>query len=192
MLQDKYKIIHKISKFYDKCNNYSMKGTIIYLTSFCAQNKELKSLVNSFHASYFFNTDICYPSIQNIFYVEKDNSYENERLDQDFNIIDSKINLDPISDKIYENVSNLVNNITFKQSILNLDEIYRMNKDYFLNPNFFVKINAILSKYKLKESAKSAIMTYFEKSIFSSELALKSSHLLKSIDNDLLIAHNLE
>ena len=192
ILQDKYKIMHKISKFYNKCNDYSMKGTIIYLTSFCAQNEELKSIVNSFHTSYFFNTNICYPSIQNLFYVENDNSYENERLNQDFNIIDSKINLDPISDKIYENVSNLINNITFKQSILNLDEIYRINKDYFLNPNLFVKINAILSKYKLKESARRAIMTYFEKCIFSSEIALKSSHLLKSIDNDLLIAHKLE
>ena len=133
-----------------------MKRTIVYLTSFCAQNKELKSLVNSFHASYFFNTDICYPSIQNIFYVEKNNSYEKERLNQDFNIIDAKINLVPISEKIYENVTNLINNITFKQSILNLDEIYRIDNDYFLNPNLFVKINAILSKYKLKESARKA------------------------------------
>ena len=35
-------------------------------------------------------------------------------------------------------------------------------------------------------------MTYFEKCIFSSDIALKSSYLLKSIDNDLLKAHNLE
>ena len=168
-----------------------MKGTIIYLTSFCVRNKELKSLINSCHASYFYNTEICYPSKRSILYVDKDISYENEILNKEFNIIDSKIKLCPISEKIFENTINLINSITFKQSIINLDEIYRLNNDYFLDPNLFIKVYAVLTKLRLKESARRAIMVYFENSINSSDIALKSSYILKNLDKNILNSHNL-
>ena len=191
IIQDKHKIIQKISKFYYECNDFSMKGTIIYLTSFSVQNKELKSLINSCHASYFYNTEICYPSKRSILYVDKDISYENEILNKEFNIIDSKIKLCPISEKIFENTINLINSITFKQSIINLDEIYRLNNDYFLDPNLFIKVYAVLTKFRLKESARRAIMVYFENSINSSDIALKSSYILKNLDKNILNSHNL-
>ena len=91
-----------------------MKGTIIYLTSFSVQNRELKSLINSCHDSYFYNSEICYPSKRNILNADKEFSYENEILNKEFNIIDSKIKFCPISEKIFENTINLFNSITFK------------------------------------------------------------------------------
>ena len=193
IIQNKYKIFEKISKLYYECNDYSMKGTIIYLTSLVAQNKELKSTVNTFHVSYFFNTEICYPSEK---WVLFDNNeiidYENEQLNKDLSIINSKIKLNMISEKIYDNVTNLINSIAFKQSFINLDEIYKLNSNYFLNINLFIRIYSVLARYKLKESARRAIMIYFERCLFSSEIALKSSQILKSIGNNLLNAHKLD
>ena len=193
MLQDKYNIISRIKRFYDICNDYSMKGTIIYLISCSVQNKELKPIINScHHNSYFFNTDICFPSEKSILYIDKTFSYENEQLNKDINIIKSKISLNPISEKIYNNVINLINNITFKQSIINLDDLYRINKYYFCNANLFIKIYSILTKYKLTLSARRAIMLYFEKCIYSSEIAFECSKLLKNLEKNILNAHELK
>ena len=166
IIQNKYNIFQRISKLYYECNDFSIKGTIIYLTSYAALNKELKSTLKSYHVSFFFNTNICYPSEKWVLFNEKKISCENDQLNKDFNIINSKIKLGLISEQIYDNVTNLLNNITFRLSIINLDEIYKINYKYFLNVNLFIRIYAVLAKYKLKESARRAIMVYFEKCMF--------------------------
>ena len=193
IIQDKYNIIQRISNFYKSCNDYSMKGTIIYLTCYSVQNKELKPMVNTYHTSYFYNTNICYPSEKEILNMDKTFTYyENEKLYKDMNIIQYKIILNPICEEIYNNITNLLNNITFKQSILNLDELYRNNSYYFINENLFVKVYAILTRYKFKQSARKAILLYFEKCIYSSGIALKSSLLIKKLEKNILNAHDLE
>ena len=170
-----------------------MKGTIIYLTCYSVQNKELKPMVNTYHTSYFYNTNICYPSEKEILNMDKTFTYyENEKLYKDMNIIQYKIILNPICEEIYNNITNLLNNITFKQSILNLDELYRNNSYYFINENLFVKVYAILTRYKFKQSARKAILLYFEKCIYSSGIALKSSLLIKKLEKNILNAHDLE
>ena len=191
IIEEKYKITQRMNRFYINCTDCSIKGTIIYITSTTIQNRDLKSLVDSYHAAYF-NSNICYPSERSLLIIDNFISYENEKLKKDINLILSKINLSPICEKIYNNITNLINNITFKQSIFNLDELYTNNCNDFYNINLFVKIYAILARYKYKEGARRAIMLYFEKCINSSEVALKSSLLLKSFDKNILNAHELE
>ena len=69
--------------------------------------------------------------------------------------------------------------------------MFRSKNQYFSDPNLFAKIYAVLTKYKLKETTRRAILYYFDKSIISSDISLKCSHLLKSLGDDLLNAHNL-
>ena len=57
-LNDKYKIIEKMCNFFDKCDDYSMKGTLAYITSFIALNDNLNlSMINS-RSLYFSNSII--------------------------------------------------------------------------------------------------------------------------------------
>ena len=190
-LQDKYKVIERLSKFYYDHNDCSMRGNIIYLSTFGAQNIKYRSLIKNNCITYFFNTNIGYPTVKKGITIDKSLFYENNKLNDDINIIDYGIKLNPISQEIYNNITNLAHNITFKQSCSKLDEIYRTNYQYFLDVNLFVKIYAVLTKYKLKTTARKAILFYFEKCIFSSDIALKSSQLLKSLGNNLLNAHKL-
>ena len=89
-------------------------------------------------------------------------------------------------------MTNLINNITFKQSILNLDAIYHTNEKYFLDEKLFIKILIVLSKYKLKASARRTILAYFEKCIYSSSKALNCLVILNNIRKNLLNSHKLE
>ena len=191
LLQDKYKIINKISEFYYIFKDYSMKGTIIYLTNFAVQNKEIKSLVESFHVSYFFNSSITYPNDKSILSVEN-HYYENEKLKEDFNIINSKLKLNSESEKVYDNVTNFINGKTFKFSKLYLDEKYITNKEYFLDENLFIKILAFLSKYKLYAPVRRIILAYFENCIFSSSKALNTIHIMNNLRKNLLTSHKFE
>ena len=90
-----------------------------------------------------------------------------------------------------DSITGLANNITFKQSFAKLEDIYRKNSKFFKDENLFIIIYVVLTKYKLKETARKAIMFYFEKCIFSSEIALNSSHLLKNLGDNILNANNL-
>ena len=191
LLQDKYKIINKISEFYYIFKDYSMNGTIIYLTNFAVQNKEIKSLVESFHVSYFFNSSITYPNDKSILNVEN-HYYENEKLKEDFNIINSKLKLNSESEKIYDNVTNFINGKTFKFAKLYLDEKYITNKEYFLDENLFIKILAFLSKYKLYAPVRRIILAYFENCIFSSSKALNTIHIMNNLRKNLLTSHKFE
>ena len=192
LLQEKYKIIDKISTCFYNLKDYSMKGTIIYLTSFSVQNKEIKPIADTFHLSYFFNTLIAYPNKKYILNNDNQVYYENEKLEEDIRIINLKVKLNSKSEEIYDNVTNLINNITFKQSILNLDILYKINDNYFLDEKLFIKILAVLSKYKLKASARRTILAYFEKCIFSSSTVLNTIAIMNNIRKNLLNSHKLE
>ena len=190
-MQNKYKILEKIANFYFSHEDCSMRGTILYLCTFATQNIKLRPIIKNNYVEYFFNTNIGYSTVKNSLFIDKSLIYENNKLDNDIDLIEYRIKLSPISQEIYNNITNLANNITFKQSNARLEEIYKTNNQYFLDVNLFVKIYAVLTKYKLKETTRKVIMFYFEKCIFSSEIALKSSQLLKSLGDNLLNAHKL-
>ena len=190
-LESKYNIIGRITNYFFTYNDYSLKGSILYLISFIAQNKKLKEKLRKYNFEFFYDTNIGYPTIKNSLSIDKSIQYENQKLEDDVNIIEYGVKLNPISQEIYNNVTNLVNNITFKSSITKIEEIYRAEIKYFLDPNLFVKVYASLTKYKLKESARRAIMFYFEKCIFSSEIAINCSSILKNLGENLLNAHSI-
>ena len=190
-LESKYNIIEKITNYFFTYNDYSLKGSILYLISFIAQNKKLKEKLRKYNFEFFYDTSIGYPTLKNSLSIDKSIQYENQKLEDDVNIIEYGIKLNPISQEIYNNVTNLVNNITFKSSITKIEEIYRSELKYFMDSNLFVKVYAALTKYKLKESARRAIMFYFEKCIFSSEIAINCSIILKNLGENLLNAHSI-
>jgi hypothetical protein len=191
IIEKKFGVGQKVYEFYLKCDDCSIKGTILYLSSFYYQNKNLKPADN-FQVSFFFNTSIGYSTIKNTFSIDKSLIYYNDKLNDDMNLIEEEFQLNPISQEIYNNISNLANNITFKQSSIKLNEIYKGKRQLFLDINLFVKIYSVLTKYRLKEAARRIIMFYFEECIFSSEIALNCSHLLKNLGKNLLNAHKLE
>jgi hypothetical protein len=190
-IESKYNIIERISNYFYSYNNYSIKGTILYAISFIAQNEKLRPKLKKYNFDYFFNTNIVYPMKKDSLFSDKSFLYENEKLENDVNIIEYGIKLNHESQELYNNITNLANNITFKQSITKIDEMYRRNNQSFLDPNLFVKIYAVLTKYKLKETTRRAILFYFDKCIISSDIAFDCSQLLKSLGEDLLNAHNL-
>ena len=55
-----------------------------------------------------------------------------------------------------------------------------------MDANLFAKVYAALTKYELKESSRRAILFYFEKCIFSSEIAHNCSSILKNLGENLL------
>jgi hypothetical protein len=191
IIEKKFGVGQKVYEFYLKCDDCSIKGTILYLSSFYYQNKNLKPADN-FQVSFFFNTSIGYSTIKNTFSIDKSLIYYNDKLNDDMNLIEEEFQLNPISQEIYNNITNLANNITFKQSSIKLNEIYKGKRQLFLDINLFVKIYSVLTKYRLKEAARRIIMFYFEECIFSSEIALNCSHLLKNLGKNLLNAHKLE
>lgn len=190
---DKYKIIEKIIQFFDKINDYSMKGTLIYLASYIALNEELRPKIIKLKTSYFCNTTICYPDESELSDIDDSNYYENEKLEEDMNLIESEIKLSPLSAEIYEYCTNLINNIFSKQSVRKLEEIFKKREKEFINDaNLFAKMYGVFSRYKLKEEARKFLMDIFKKIMNSNKIALEARHIIKNIGNNLLNAHKFE
>ena len=162
-----------------------MRGTIIYLASFISHNRNTLPKIKKFYVKHYFDTNIGYSDLKEKLYIDKSIFYENNKLNEDMIIIENRIKLNPMSQEIYKYINGLANNITFKQSVTKLEEIYRKNSQYFKDENLFVLIYVVLTKYKLKETARKVIMFFFEKGIFSSEMALKSSLLLKNLGDNI-------
>ena len=192
-LDNKYRIIEKMSNFFDRCSDNSMKGTLIYLTSFIALNDELKPDIIKLGSCYFCNTTICYPKDPVILDNDITDSYENEKLEEDMNIIESEIKLNDLSAIIYDYATNLLNNITYNQSLNYFKKFFANGEnECLLDVNLFVKIYAILSSFKFKEEARQKLMDIFHKSIVSNKVCLEAMHIIKSLGDNLLNAHNLE
>ena len=192
-LNDKYKIIEKMCTFFDKCDDYSMKGTLAYITSFIALNDNLNlSMINS-RSLYFFNSIICYPKDSVPFDADLSLDYENDIIEDEMNLIESEITLNPISELIYDYSTNLINNITFKQSVNYLQQCFLSGENKILKDvNLYIKIFAILSIFKFKTEARKIIMNLFRKCIFSNTISIEAMSMLKNIDDNLFNAHQLE
>jgi len=191
-LDDKYEIIKKMCNFFDKCDDYSMKGTLAYITSFIALNDKLNlDMINS-RSLYFSNTTICYPKDSISFNADLSIDYENKILEDEMNLIESEIILNENAEIIYDYTTNLINNITSKESVDYLQKCFRNGENCLKDVNLYIKIFAILSIFKFKKEARKIIMNLFHICIFSNEISLDAMSILKNIDDDLFNSHQLE
>ena len=76
-----------------------------------------------------------------------------------------------------------------KNSIL---RIFNNKRECLKDVNLFIMIYAALSRYRFKEEERKFLMIYFEESIFSNKIALDAMHIIKSLGDNLLNAHNME
>ena len=191
-IESNYKIIKKIIDFNQECNDFAMKGTISYILSYISQNKSLKNILETYDYSYFFNTDICYPNDIREIYLDSRPNYINRKLNEEVDKINKLITLTGTSEEIYNNISCLINNISFKQAITDLEETNKNNSQNFFELNLFIKVYIVLSKYKFKQSARRSILHYIEKSINSNEFAEETNKIFKNVGQDVLTGHQLE
>ena len=191
-LESNYKIIKSIIDFNRDCDDFGMKGTISYILSYISQNKNLKPILESYDYSYFFNTDICYPNDIREMYLDSRPNYINRKLNEEVDKINKLIKLTGTSEEIYNNISCLINNISFKQAITDLEEMNKNNSQNFFELNLYIKVLIVLSKYKFKQSARRSILNYLEKAINSTEFAQQANKILQSVGKDVLTGHQLE
>ena len=192
LLENKYQIIKRIIEFSQECNDYAMKGTIIYILCYISQNKNIKNIIESYNYTFFFNTDICYPNNTREIYIDNRPNFISTKLNEEVEKISKLIKLPPPSEEIYNNIANLINNISFKQAINELEEIYKNNSQKFYEINLFIKIYVALSKYKFKPSARKSIINYIEKAINSNDFAKEANKIFNEAGYNILTAHSFE
>jgi hypothetical protein len=105
LIDDNYQIIKKIIEFSQECDDYAMKGTIIYILCYISQNKNLKNVIESYNYTYFFNTDICYPNNIREIYIDNRPNYINRKINEEVDKITKLIKLPTASEEIYNNIS---------------------------------------------------------------------------------------
>ena len=191
-LETNYKIVQKIIDFNKQCDDFAMKGTISYILSYISQNKIVKNILETCDYSYFFNTDICYPNDIREIYLERRPNYINRKLNEEVDKLNKLITLTGTSEEIYNNISCLINNISFKQAITDLEETNKNNSQNFYELNLFIKVYIVLSKYKFKQSARRSILHYLDKAINSNELAKEANKILNNVGKDALTGHQLD
>ncbi len=165
LLQERYNIIEKIIEYFKKCEDYAMKGTISYVLCYISQNKSLKLFLENNHYNYFFNTDICYPEDMNELYMNNSTSYENKKLKEDGEKINKYIILNDKSSEIFNNITSLINSISYKQASEKLNDLIKNDSKAFNDPNLLVKVYAALSRYKFRLPIRRIIMKFLENSI---------------------------
>ena len=191
-LELNYRLVRKIIDFNKKCDDFAMKGTISYILSYISQNKSIKNIMEEYDYSYFFNTDICYPNEIKEIYLEKRPNYINRKLNEEVDKINKLITLTGTSEEIYNNISCLINNISFKQAITELEETNKNNSQNFYDLHLLIKVYIVLSKYKFKQTARRSILHYIEKAIGSNDFAQEANKILKNVGKDVLTGHQLD
>ena len=191
-IEQKYEVVKKILKFNDECTDYGMKGTIIYVLCFISQKPSIKNILKENKYSYFFNTDICYPNDLKCIFIDNSTCYENNKLKKDADIINRKVILSNESENIYNNITNLINNIWSKTASIELDDTYKKDTQLFNDPKLFVKVYAALSRHKFKQPVRRRIMQYFENCITSPEIIENAEKIIIGLDKELLLSHEIE
>ena len=192
MLENKYQIIKRIIEFSQECDDYAMKGTIIYILCYISQNKNLKNIIESYNYTYFFNSDICYPNNNKEIYLDNKTNYINRKINEEIEKINKLIKLPAPSEEIYNNICCLINNISYKQAVNDLEETFKNNPQKFFEINLFIKIYITLSKYKFKPSARKNILNYMDKAINSEEFAQEANIIFNEAGDNVLTAHPLD
>ena len=191
LIEKKYQVVQKILEFNEKCDDYGLKGNIIYILCFISQKNSIKEFLKLNGYSYFFNTNICYPNDINKLYIDNSTTYDNNEIKKDSDLINKKIVLSADSEKIYNNISNLINNIWSKTSSIELDELYQKQPQLFNDPNLFIKVYAALSRNKFKQPVRRKIMQYFDNCFSSPEIIDKAYKIMNELGEDLLLSHEI-
>lgn len=180
-IEGRYHIIDKILNYNSTCEDYAMKGTISYILCYISQNKILKPIIEEHNYNYFFNTDICYPKDMTTLYMKQGVGYENKKIKEDGEKINKLILLSDKSNEIFLNVTGLLNALSYKQSFEKLTELKSNTNKAFNDPNLLVKIFALLSRYKCRQTLRKCIFLLFESALSSQDIADSSAKLLESI-----------
>ena len=191
IIDNKYQIVQKILEFNEKCDDYGLKGNIIYILCFISQKSSIKDFLKLNGYSYFFNTDICYPNDIKKLFIDNGTSYDNNKIKKDSDLINKKITLSSDSEKIYNNISNLINNIWSKTASIELDETFKKEPQLFNDPKLFIKVYAALSRHKFKQPVRRKIMQYFDNCISSPEIIDNAYKIMNEIGEDLLLSHEI-
>ena len=192
LLQERYKIIEKIIEFFKNCEDYAMKGTISYVLCFISQNKSLKIFLENNNYNYFFNTDICYPKDMNELYMDNSTTYDNKKLKEDGEKINKYVILNDKSTEIFNNVTSLINSISYKQASEKLNDLVKNDNKAFNDPNLLIKIYAILSRYKFRLPLRRIIMMFFDTAISSSDIINMAVNTMNKIGKNLFQSCNDE
>ena len=191
-IERKYQVIQKILKFNEECSDYGMKGNIVYILCFISQKASIKEYLKANGYSYFFNTDICYPNDMKKLYIDNSTTYDNNKIKKDSDIINKKITLCKESETIYNNITNLINNIWSKNASLELDDTFKREQHLFNDPNLLIKIYSALSRHKFKQPVRRKILQYFDNCFSSPEIIDNASKILNELGEDLLLSHEME
>ena len=190
LLEERYKIIEKIIEFFKNCEDYAMKGTISYVLCYISQNKSLKKFLENKNYNYFFNTDICYPKDMNELYMDNSTTYDNKKLKEDGEKINKNVILNDKSIEIFNNVTSLINSISYKQASEKLNDLVKHDNKAFNDPNLLIKIYAILSRYKFSLPLRRIIMMFFDTAISSSDIIDMAVGTMNKIGNNLFQSSN--
>ena len=111
---------------------------------------------------------------------------------RDADIINRKVILSNESENIYNNITNLINNIWNRTASIELDDTYKKDQQLFNEPKLFVKVYAALSRHKFKQPVRRKIMQYFDNCITSPEIIENAVKIMNGLEKNLLLAHELE
>ena len=125
-------------------------------------------------------------------YIDNTISYDNNKIKKDSDIINKKITLSKESETIYNNITNLINNIWSKNASLELDDTYKREPHLFNDPNLLIKVYSALSRHKFKQQVRRKILQYFDHCFSSPEIIDNASKILNELGEDLLLSHEME
>lgn len=91
-----FSILIKINKYFHKCQDYAMKGTICYLFCYISSNCEMKGYIKELGWEYFYNGDICFPVNMNDLYLSSHEPLENNKIHEDLNKINKYVTLNDV------------------------------------------------------------------------------------------------
>ena len=125
-------------------------------------------------------------------YIDNSTTYDNNKIKKDSDIINKKITLCKESETIYNNITNLINNIWSKNASLELDDTFKREPHLFNDPNLLIKIYSALSRHKFKQPVRRKILQYFDNCFSSPEIIENASKILNELGEDLLLSHEME
>lgn len=187
VLNEKYRIIDYINKVFLTTEDYGLKGTMCYLFSFISSSETMRNELTSYGWQYYFNTNICYPEKFDRIYIqsiEHSNGFS-ELLDK-LNRINTRINLNDSSQEIYNQCSNLLNTITYKQAYDRLKELFKSEPVLFEDPFLVVRVFALLSMYKYRLHTRQFFYFLFDKALSNVEILEKAQKTLEKYDLEML------
>ncbi len=87
--------------------------------------------------------------------------------------------------EIYNNISNLLNTISYKQSYEKLNEMHKIDNKFLNDPNIVVRLYSILCTYKYRQPLRRFILYLMEYALGSYEILESSQKIISNMDKDM-------